>query len=558
MVQGYYTIDEAARILKMSPEKLSHMAQKREIRAFADRGTWRFRTQDVEEMARRQGQASDEVPNLANMAGGAETSSKGKATHLAGPTEPLGFELNPDSADVIDVGKPAGTGSSILSAVVPKPGSDSDVHIVSDSDQDLQLPSGGKRSGKKGSAAPPSDSEPQIVPFDDSSPDLGAQGPKSPSDSDVRLEKDPKTSSGELPATEEVHIDLDTDLIKAEEAARSSAMGKAKPKPRAKTPDPKASPFELSDVDVNLSKSPGDSTRPTGDSDVVTLGELSPQGELAGSSASGINLHSPTDSGINLEKDKKKGDEASPSSSSEIEFELSLDSGSTPSPAATSDSDSSVAELDLESSSSEFELTLDDTGGLAPLDDKTSPAESGEKDIFETDLEVPALESDSASEVVPLDDADTDLESSDFDFDPSDSESGSQVVALDEEISDSAATVQRKSKPKPKGGAEAEEEIDEVEALLTSAETSAIEPGVEEEGAPAARRLAGPAVAAAPANWGSLPAIIMIPCVIVMFLLTFMSFELLHDMWGYRSASKASAVLLKPVCSMLGVDLPPD
>lgn len=556
MVQGYYTIDEAARILKMSPEKLSQMAQKREIRAFADRGTWRFRTQDVEEMARRQGQASDEVPNLANMAsGGTPTSPKGKATHLAG-TEPLGFELNPESADVVDVGKSPGTGSSVLSAVVPKPGSDSDVHIVSDSDQDMQLPGeGGKKAGagKKGSPTPPTDSEPQIVPFDDS-PDLGAQGPKSPSDSDVRLEKDPKTSSGELPATEEVHIDLDTDLIKAEEAARSSAMGKAKPKPRAKTPDPKVSPFELSDVDVNLPKSPSDSTRPTGDSDVVTLGELSPKGELAGSSASGINLHSPTDSGINLEKSKKGTDETSPSSSSEIEFELSLDSGSTPSPAA--DSDSSVNELDLESSSSEFELTLDDTGGLAPLDEKTSPAESGEKDIFETDLEVPALESDSASEVVPLDDADTDLESSDFDFDPSDSESGSQVVALDEEISDSAATVQRKSRPKKEAG-EGEEEIDEVEALLTSAEASAVAPA-EEEVEPGVRRVAGPAVAAAPANWGSLPAIIMIPCVIVMFLLTFMAFELLHDMWGYRSSSKASAVLLKPVCSMLGVDLPPD
>jgi len=48
MVQGYYTLDEAARILGMDPEKLGHMAQRREIRAFADRGTWRFRTQDVE------------------------------------------------------------------------------------------------------------------------------------------------------------------------------------------------------------------------------------------------------------------------------------------------------------------------------------------------------------------------------------------------------------------------------------------------------------------------------------------------------------------------------
>src|SRR5262245_36462799 len=59
MVQGYYTLEEAANILSMPEDKLSQMAQKREIRAFADRGTWRFRTQDVEEMARRMGQGSD-------------------------------------------------------------------------------------------------------------------------------------------------------------------------------------------------------------------------------------------------------------------------------------------------------------------------------------------------------------------------------------------------------------------------------------------------------------------------------------------------------------------
>src|SRR5438309_5036195 len=54
----FCTLDEAARMLGMDVEKLKQMAQKREIRAFADRGTWRFRTQDVEEMARRLGRGS--------------------------------------------------------------------------------------------------------------------------------------------------------------------------------------------------------------------------------------------------------------------------------------------------------------------------------------------------------------------------------------------------------------------------------------------------------------------------------------------------------------------
>src|SRR5262249_15318913 len=59
MVQGYYTLEEAARILGMQTEQLSQMAQHREVRAFADRGTWRFRTQDIEELARRRGVGSN-------------------------------------------------------------------------------------------------------------------------------------------------------------------------------------------------------------------------------------------------------------------------------------------------------------------------------------------------------------------------------------------------------------------------------------------------------------------------------------------------------------------
>ena len=44
MVQGFYTLEEAATFLKMAPEELNRMAQKREIRAFADRGTWKFKS----------------------------------------------------------------------------------------------------------------------------------------------------------------------------------------------------------------------------------------------------------------------------------------------------------------------------------------------------------------------------------------------------------------------------------------------------------------------------------------------------------------------------------
>ena len=55
----FYTLEEAARVLGMSPEELKAKAQQREVRAFLDGGSWRFRVVDVDELARRRGLGSD-------------------------------------------------------------------------------------------------------------------------------------------------------------------------------------------------------------------------------------------------------------------------------------------------------------------------------------------------------------------------------------------------------------------------------------------------------------------------------------------------------------------
>ena len=55
----FYTLEEAARVLGMSPEELKGKAQHREIRAFMDSGSWQFRVADVDELARRRGLGSD-------------------------------------------------------------------------------------------------------------------------------------------------------------------------------------------------------------------------------------------------------------------------------------------------------------------------------------------------------------------------------------------------------------------------------------------------------------------------------------------------------------------
>jgi hypothetical protein len=79
------------------------------------------------------------------------------------------------------------------------------------------------------------------------------------------------------------------------------------------------------------------------------------------------------------------------------------------------------------------------------------------------------------------------------------------------------------ARPRPK--AAEGEEAEEIDELLGKE--------AEEEEAMAA-------AAAAPTEWGLVPAIVMTPAVLIMIFVGLMSFELLHSMWGYKQPSKAS------------------
>ena len=63
----FYTLEEAARVLGMSSEDLKSKAQHREIRAFLDGGSWRFRVVDIDELARRRGLGSDAELRLSDL-----------------------------------------------------------------------------------------------------------------------------------------------------------------------------------------------------------------------------------------------------------------------------------------------------------------------------------------------------------------------------------------------------------------------------------------------------------------------------------------------------------
>jgi hypothetical protein len=541
MAQGYYTLEEAAKVLGTSPEKLNKMAQDprwlkdQKVNAFRDpKVVWRFRVQDIDALA-GQGASMGEAP------------AKGPSTPVGKRTEEssvFDFPMPEGGSGQVDIGGDIlaqGPGTTPKASKSGPRRTDSDVHLVLDegatfnpasdsgiksgsssSKSDVKLgvvpdsgpkpdSGSGPKSGARKSALPPGsrvDSGVRLVPMDSDEESIQHEPGRAPSDSSVRIDpasgpsgSKPKSGGHEYLPTEEV--DLDEELRRAEEAARGHKP-RTKVKPRSGVSGgPAGDSTEMLHAD-ELQLEQGED---------VTLGELAPKDVLKGSSgASGIGMHSPADSGVDLEK---------AGSAEESEFELSLEP---PSSKAKAKGPKTPAGAPPEGSS-EFELTLDE-GGLAPLED------SGEKDIFETDFDMPALEDESGSEAVPLDEPDTNLESSDFDLAVSDSgrhegESGSQVVALDEEEADEgAATVAKR-----RAEVAEEEEGGEIDELL--GEEAAEEP------------VGAPVGVAAPTEWGLVPALLLIPCVLAMFLIALMSFELLHSMWGYNQAYKPTGAILK-------------
>src|SRR5260370_15122064 len=55
----YYTLDEAARVLQTTPDVVRKMADEKKLRTFRDKGTLRFRAQEIDELAREMGLGSD-------------------------------------------------------------------------------------------------------------------------------------------------------------------------------------------------------------------------------------------------------------------------------------------------------------------------------------------------------------------------------------------------------------------------------------------------------------------------------------------------------------------
>jgi hypothetical protein len=352
-------------------------------------------------------------------------------------------------------------------------------------------------------------------------------------DSDVKLEKGSKPKSGIQANIRTEEMDLDAGKKQPPSSTRKfqspmEVSGQGGKPPSKK--DQSSSEFELSlkpdssdEFDLKLTED---------DSDEVDVGVLPGRsgGPLKGDS--GINLRTPSDSGISLEKSSSEfelqGESgvSKPKSGPRSGPKTAPKSGPKTGPRSGPKTPSKSAPVPSDESDSEFELTLDDTPA-AQAADATVAFPEDQKDIFETDFELPALDDESGSEAVALDESDTDLESSDFDLGGGEAESGSEVVSV------------------PESGRRRAQSVAEAEALDEFDEELVAE---EDE---------RPIVVPAKKTWGVLPALVLIPTVVIMLLAGLMSFELLRSMYGYATPSKPSGMLVRFFAQQFG-DMPKD
>ncbi|HVW02590.1 MAG TPA: helix-turn-helix domain-containing protein [Planctomycetaceae bacterium] len=255
MGKKYLSIEEAARLLGMDPKELNRLREKGDIRAFADRGTWKFRQDEIEELLRtRQPDSNPEVP-LGDYpdAGGSVLGDEGQGDD-AGSAIILGRDADKlsEQPTIIRKGAHDESDSDVRLSVdedlkplsgesdiqlrgsdsdvrlrptpTPAPGSDSDVKVVGGSSSEVTIPKDSGINLDEGS-----DSDVQLV---GSKIDLG-------SDSDVRLVSPSETKLA-LNSNDEAS---DSDVALVSPKSGSSGSGKLK----TATSDDELVAFEDSD-----------------------------------------------------------------------------------------------------------------------------------------------------------------------------------------------------------------------------------------------------------------------------------------------------------------------
>ena len=520
----FYSLEEAARELGISSEELARKAQTREIRAFQDSGSWQFRRNDVEDLARKRGLGSDPDFSLSDLdmeAAGPDVHSEDidLSDFQLGVTTPEPESESGSGGDVQvdDLAVPpdlTGSSSTILGMKPSgrEPG-DSDVRLVpesvSGSDSDLrQSPIRGGLSDSDVTLV--SDDSSGDIPIQKSRPKAQAPEPGSDASGETTLARSPLLdSSAEIEAVSPADSDSDFEI------SPSSVIDALQPE--------SGSDFELSALESSSdefeSTPPRNKLSPS-DSDVTGV-------EPA---ASGINLGRPSDSGINL---------------------------ATAGLGSFEDDSVDLAPLDDEEDDAVAARPTKPKAPLAAKDDPGATAlpvrPDSESELFQdTDFEVDALDTGGDDRTMQLD------ATSDFGFD--DSDSASEVFAIDEEdVDDSAATALgaapalSDSELSGEGGssdawADVSSETSATDLPTTAPVTAAPAAAA---ATPAAARGGTLLTAAQGPEWGTPWVVVLGITAVFMLLLAFVGLDLVSNFNEFHQDGPASG-LVKAIAGLMG------
>jgi excisionase family DNA binding protein len=361
MSKKYLSLEEAAEKLGISTTELNRLREKGMIRAFADRGTWKFKEDDVETLGRsREADSNPDVPLVSD----ADDSSV----------------MDDDSEDVL------GSQPTVIRKGDDS-SSDSDVRLIFDDSMKVEEPS----------ASPlldDSDSDVKLAPSAigaDSDSDVKLAGTTpgifdSGSDSDVKLVTD------EIPVADTSGSDSDVRLVSSDSSGEMKLTGSSDDHVALVGDDD-------SSVGVESSDSSSESSVISGDSG-ISLGEGS---GIALASDSGISLEGPNDSGISLSGEASILLEADSGISLAGEMPLKGDSGISLAGNMPLKSDSGIALAPAadkgkgkKGAGKKQEATHgdDDLSGTVPLMDVPL---AGDEDLLDTQMEVPNLSDSSES-----------------------------------------------------------------------------------------------------------------------------------------------------------------
>jgi hypothetical protein len=420
----YLSLDEAAAMLGMRKEELTRLRERGDIRGFADRGTWKFKVEDVENLGRsRQADSDPDAPaildeNLDVDDLFTKTLSPDDSTGsgvLFDPEAKLGLGGESDMVlpgggaeesdliipgdDLLDLREPqfAAGDSNVNDSselIDPLANSDSDVRLILDDASGVASSGGGSLADSDSDVKllgdADSDSDVKLV-GDETVSDLALSPALSDSDSDVKLVSD--KASGGSPAK---LVDTVGDISHDELATAGPDSGDASDSDVA---------LLGSDSDVALDFGAGDA-----DESASVLAEESGLGLTDGSAftlgtESGISLEGPSDSGIALGADADEGITLAPMGSdsgislSGADSGVALDAGDSGISLGGADSGISLTASDsgisLEAVA-DSGISLEDSQeftGTMPMMDAVRDLDTGP----ETKFEMPSLRGDDSA-----------------------------------------------------------------------------------------------------------------------------------------------------------------